>query len=120
MYVATASLKNLCNVSSGMTGSIGFSDGSSSIVPPLESLEIGKDETLKDMSKFSPKLRILKVADLSLLVEISLQIEGGYVAKGSTPEFDAVGQGETEEEATEDIRHAIELLNACMQASTSE
>ena len=120
MHVATTSFNDVSNISSAMMGTFGFSDGSSLIVPALQSIEIRKDEPLKDLSKFSPKLRVLKVGDLSLLVEISLQIEGGYVARSSTLEFDAVGQGETEEEATEDIRHAIELLKEATVINTSE
>lgn len=120
MSVVPIKLKNLSNRESDTIGTGVFLDSSTLVVHPLKSVEIAKGQPLKDLSKFSPKLRILQVGDLSLLIETSLQIEGGYVAEASTPEFDAIGQGETEEEALQDIRHAIEILKEASARNTSE
>lgn len=120
MSEAMVYFRNLGNREFDTEGTSILPQMSSLAVHPLEGVEIIEDEPLKDLSKFSPKLRILKVGDLSLLVDINLQIDGGYVAKTSALEFDAVGQGETEEEALQDIVYAIELLKEATTRNTSE
>ena len=72
--MSTATL--LRNLSSTEFDTVGtydnFSHGSSVIIKPLEAVETPKIEPLKNLSKFSPKLSILKVGDLSILIETSL------------------------------------------------
>jgi len=53
---------------------------------------------------------MLEVQGQFFSVRVIPQDEGGFVARVTTPEFSATGQGETEEEALQDIKSAIELL----------
>ena len=108
MSASIATYKDLFTCKYQSEGISIFPKGSSVLVPPIAVVEVkGKAYNL---SKFTPKLHLLKIGDLSLLVETSLQIDGGYVAKTSTDNFDAVGEGDTETEAIEDIKSAIKLL----------
>jgi hypothetical protein len=97
-----------CQVQNEGNGS--FSSGTSSKVSQLGGLEINQGAPFENLSKFTPVLYLLKIDDMSLLVEVSLQIEGGYTSKTSAIRFDAIGQGNTEEEAIDDIKAAIKLL----------
>ena len=55
-------------------------------------------------------MRFLQIQGQFFPIDVVLQEEGGYMARYSNEKFAANGQGETEEEALEDIRSAIELL----------
>ena len=120
MTDASINLRNASISELDTKGTGFFLENSSLIVHPIETQEVAKDQPLKDLSKYSPKLRILKIGDLSLPTQISLQIEGGYLAEASTLEFDAIGQGETEEEAIQDLTQAIELLKKSTTRNISE
>lgn len=85
-----------------------FSQSSTLRTAQFGATEIVKNVPFENLSKFTPKLILL--ADLSLLAEVSLQFDGGYVSRASSFRFDAIGQGETEEEAIEDLRSAVKLL----------
>lgn len=83
-------------------------------------LEIPLDTPFGNLSRFAPRLYVLKIKDLTLPVEVTLQVDGGYVSKASAPRFDAIGQGSTEEEAIDDIKCAIKLLREATFEQTSE
>ena len=55
-------------------------------------------------------MKFLQIQGQFFPIDVVLQEEGGYMARYSNEKFAANGQGETEEEALEDIRSAIELL----------
>ena len=110
MSVSVLDLKSLSTHRLDSEGNSVLPRGSSLVVSSIVAVELSKDVTLKNLSKFTPKLQILKIDDSSLLIEVSLQIDGGYMAKTSTDNFDAVGEGDTETEAIEDIKSAIRLL----------
>jgi predicted RNase H-like HicB family nuclease len=110
MSVSVLDLKNLSTRRLDSEGNSVLLRGSSLVVSPIIAVEISKDVTFRNLSKFTPKLQILKMDNSTLLIEVSLQIDGGYVAKTSVDDFDAVGEGDTETEAIEDIISAIKLL----------
>ena len=87
-----------------------FLKGSSVRTQPVGAHEIKQDTPFGNLSRFDPRLHVLRIGDLTLLAEVSLQVDGGYVSKASAQRFDAIGQGDTEEEAIEDIKCAIKLL----------
>ena len=71
------------------------------------SMEYTEVETL---SQHISKLSMIEVKNQHFLMRLNLQPDGGYVAEVSTPIFGAIGQGETEEQAIQDIRDAIDIL----------
>lgn len=87
-----------------------FLKGSSVRTQPVGAHEIKQGTPFANLSRFDPRLHVLKIGDLTLLAEVILQVDGGYVSKASASRFDAIGQGDTEEEAIEDIKCAIRLL----------
>jgi len=57
-----------------------------------------------------PWTKLLKINDRVFCILIIPQHTGRFVARTSTSNFNATGQGDTEEEALRDIKEAIELL----------
>lgn len=120
MSFGEVDLKDLSTCKFETDGIGRFPQGSSLTPPQLAAIEVVKGEPLQNLSKFTPKLLVLTIGGVSLLAEVSLQIDGGYVSKTSTTEFDAVGQGDTEEIAVEDLLCAIKLLKEATSKKASE
>lgn len=82
---------------------------------PIYSYQMGSifpdADATKRLSPFPiASIQQLKVRNKLFSIFLIQSLDGGCIARTSTSTFSASGQGDTEEEALQDIRSAIELL----------